>query len=485
MSASDEYYDRERGGRQLDKLPPHSPEAEAGVLGCVLCAADTAVACAVQAAEHFQGQRVFFELRHQVIFAAMVGLAKAGALDLILLQNRLRELEQLDQVGGLEYLGHLPDTVPSAAMLPHYLEIVWEKYQAREFLGTTVDAVAQLYSSTATGLEPVLARIGERIEQIKAASARVGGLLPARLKKLDAYGEAYWDQWFGRDAEEPGIKLPFEFPFKVRLGEQTFLIAEKGAGKSTLMSYIRLFMLHAGMKACVASMEMKPAVTIKMMAAQLLGTTRLPDNEWGHQQARDAFTWLSQRVMIYDFLGIADWRDILHTFNHAAGMGFDFFEIDSVMRLGIMDDDLAQQGLAAATFAQFAMSRNAHLFIVNHLNKSDRSVKQRSRGSQQWIDNSHNVMSIELNEKKHALVENLREDRRMGLIGQAEFDDKLAKESDKHDSHFVLHNQRWAGSRQNGSRYLFFNRESLQLSEAPRQAGVDWLGRWQSGEKKV
>ncbi len=53
-------------------------------------------------------------------------------IDLITLQQRLKDRQQLDGVGGLAYLSSLPDAVPSAASLDYYLDIVIEKYLLRK-----------------------------------------------------------------------------------------------------------------------------------------------------------------------------------------------------------------------------------------------------------------------------------------------------------------------------------------------------------------
>ena len=51
---------------RLDRLPPHSPEAEQGVLGCVLLSPNE---CMGECIEKFKtGAEVFYDLRHQTIF---------------------------------------------------------------------------------------------------------------------------------------------------------------------------------------------------------------------------------------------------------------------------------------------------------------------------------------------------------------------------------------------------------------------------------
>src|SRR4051812_34660227 len=112
---------------RIDRLPPHSPEAEQGVLGCILLSPND---CIGECVEKFKaGAEVFYDLRHQVVFETVVEMYdKREAIDLITLQQNLKDKARLDEVGGLAYIATLPDTVPSAANLSYYLEIVQEKY---------------------------------------------------------------------------------------------------------------------------------------------------------------------------------------------------------------------------------------------------------------------------------------------------------------------------------------------------------------------
>src|SRR5215813_3135175 len=105
--------------KQPDKLPPHSPEAERGVIGCVLLEADCLddVQAKLKA-----GAKAFYELRHQHIYGAMIQLKGEGkGVDLITLHDRLRDKQLLEQIGGVAYLSEIEDSVPSAHNLPNYL----------------------------------------------------------------------------------------------------------------------------------------------------------------------------------------------------------------------------------------------------------------------------------------------------------------------------------------------------------------------------
>ncbi len=65
-----------------------------------------------------EGADVFYDLRHQTIFAALGEMYDSReAIDVITLQQRLKNKQLLEQVGSIAYLSALPDTEPSAANL--------------------------------------------------------------------------------------------------------------------------------------------------------------------------------------------------------------------------------------------------------------------------------------------------------------------------------------------------------------------------------
>src|SRR5262245_9013062 len=129
---------------KVDRLPPHSIEAEQGVLGCVLLSPNE---CLGECIEKFKGgSEVFYDLKHRTIYEALVEMFDGKqAIDLITLQQRLKDRQQLDAVGGLAYLSSLPDAVPSAAHLAYYRELVREKFILRKMIQTCTEVVGRVY----------------------------------------------------------------------------------------------------------------------------------------------------------------------------------------------------------------------------------------------------------------------------------------------------------------------------------------------------
>lgn len=130
----------------LSRLPPHSAEAEQGVLAsCLLSPRDAIPECI---SDLKAGPEAFYDLRHRAIYETMVEMNdKTLPIDLITLQQTLKDKNQLESVGGLVYLASIPDAAPSGANLKYYLEIVRDKYTLRSLIGACTEVVAKSYEN--------------------------------------------------------------------------------------------------------------------------------------------------------------------------------------------------------------------------------------------------------------------------------------------------------------------------------------------------
>ncbi|HCE00744.1 MAG TPA: replicative DNA helicase, partial [Armatimonadetes bacterium] len=124
-----------------DLIPLRSLEAEMGVLGSMLLSA--------RAAEEVAGllsEEDFYQPAHQEVYRAMLQLIRSGkAVDILTLRSELEARGTLQQVGGVDYLVQVMESVPSAANAVPYARIVLEKSTLRrlETAGRTIAGLAR------------------------------------------------------------------------------------------------------------------------------------------------------------------------------------------------------------------------------------------------------------------------------------------------------------------------------------------------------
>jgi replicative DNA helicase len=139
-----------------DRLPPHSIEAEQGVLGCIVLDPETSLNTCAERLK--SGSLMFYDLRHQAIYSAAMALhTERKVVDVITLQSRLRDQGLLDGVGGVPYIAGMGDCTPAAANLSHYLDILREKFALRRVVKLFTEAVARIHTVDA-GRDPAAAQ---------------------------------------------------------------------------------------------------------------------------------------------------------------------------------------------------------------------------------------------------------------------------------------------------------------------------------------
>lgn len=111
----------------LEKIPPHSLEAEESLLGSLLIDKDAII----KVADNLMPQD-FYKDAHKMIFETIKDLyGVQESIDIITLSNRLEEKKQLANVGGRAYLAHLSNIVATSGNIVQYSSIIQRKATLR------------------------------------------------------------------------------------------------------------------------------------------------------------------------------------------------------------------------------------------------------------------------------------------------------------------------------------------------------------------
>ncbi len=117
----------------IKRILPYSEEAEQSVIGSMLMSRE-----AVLAASEILTSDDFYQTQYGVLFDAMTELFNEGsAVDVITLQNRLREKQVPPEISDMEYVRDLLNIVPTSANIRHYASIVAEKAILRRLIRLT------------------------------------------------------------------------------------------------------------------------------------------------------------------------------------------------------------------------------------------------------------------------------------------------------------------------------------------------------------
>ncbi|MEM1209410.1 MAG: replicative DNA helicase [Planctomycetota bacterium] len=181
----------------FDKLPPSAPEAEAALLGSMIL--DWRVCADVL--QLVKTGDDFAKPAHAAIYDALIELYNTTqSIDLVQLNQRLVDKAILDQVGGVDYLVELAESVPSATSAGYYAKIVRDKavlrgliekagtiiydaYHADEPVGDLLDkAERAIFDLAEHQTNEDAATLAELLEQTYERLANDDGLSDAGLK---------------------------------------------------------------------------------------------------------------------------------------------------------------------------------------------------------------------------------------------------------------------------------------------------------------
>lgn len=235
------------------RVMPQNVQAEQSILGIMFLDART-----IPKALEKLGPKDFYKDAHRVIFEAATELfSRDEPFDLIVLQDYLKSVNRLDEVGGLTYLSQLASLEHSSAMLDAYMEIVAEKSLLRRLIGAG-ELIQKDAFDNQDQPEEVLENAERAIFHIseKRQSRDFVPMNVAVEKGLENIEEMYINK--GRYT---GIPSPFpelnEYTAGFQKGDMILIAARPSMGKTTFaLNLAQHAALKEGRSVAVFSLEM-------------------------------------------------------------------------------------------------------------------------------------------------------------------------------------------------------------------------------------
>jgi len=270
------------------RVPPHSIEAEQSVLGGLLL--DN---LAWDRAADLLSESDFYRYEHRLIYSAIAGLVSGSKpADVVTVHEHLQSLGNAADCGGLVYLNALAQSVPSAANMRRYAEIVRERAVLRKLIGASDDIATQAFNPQGKPVSQILDEAESRIFQIgeEGARSRQGfvGMDKLVVELIDRVTELHEN-----GAEEvTGVRTGFydldRYTAGLQKGDLIVLAARPSMGKTALaLNIAEHVTVREELPVLVFSMEMGASqLAVRMVGSlgridqQHLRTGALKDDEW-------------------------------------------------------------------------------------------------------------------------------------------------------------------------------------------------------------
>lgn len=219
-----------------------------------------------------------------------------------------------------------------------------------------------------------LLRAGWTVGQVAALLAAARTLDPDELRSAALYADDVVREFYPGDESERGFRPPWQKLHGLLLfrpGEVSILAGINGHGKSEFAGHITLGAMAQGERACIASMEFKPAKWLRRLTRQTAALA-LPSEPY----IRAIHRWYSDRLWVFDVVGTAKADRILEVFAYARRRyGIRLFVIDNLAKCGFDEDDYGSQKRFTDRLTDFAKEHDAHVLLVAHTRKGESEDK--------------------------------------------------------------------------------------------------------------
>jgi len=271
------------------KLPPHSVEAEQSLLGGLLLdnSAWDRIADIVTEAD-------FYRDDHRRIFRHIARLIeRARPADVVTVFESIEKSNEVEQAGGLAYLGEIANNTPSAANIRRYAEIVRERAVLRRLVTVGDEIAASALNPAGRDAKVLLDQAEAKVFEIAEAGARSSqgfvAIQPLLGQVVDRIQELYEQE---NPSDVTGVPTGFadldKMTSGLQPGDMIVVAGRPSMGKTAFALNIAEHVgVDLGLPVAIFSLEMSgPQLAMRFLSsvgrldAHRIRTGRLNDDEW-------------------------------------------------------------------------------------------------------------------------------------------------------------------------------------------------------------
>ena len=364
----------------IKRVLPHSVEAEQSVIGSMIMDRD-----AIMTASEVITSEDFYQSQYGVLFDAMLELYNEGKpVDLVTLQERLREKDVPPEISSLEFVRDLLDAVPTSANVRHYATIVQEKSMLRKLFKVNEDIANTCYLAREK-TEDILEETEKKIFDLLQYRS-TGDFVPIKQVVLNALDKI--EKASKNKGTVTGIPTGFiDLDYKTSGFQPSDLIliaARPSMGKTAFVLNVAQHMaFKEGKTVAIFSLEMSKEQLVNRLFSleskvdsQALRTGNLTDEDWAKLIEGAAVVGKSN-LIIDDTPGIsiAELRSKCRKFKLEHDLGIIIIDYLQLMSGG-KHSESRQQEISEISRSLKAVARELNVPVVA-LSQLSRAVEQR------------------------------------------------------------------------------------------------------------
>ncbi len=209
----------------MARIEPNNLEAEINTLGCAFLSKASLDKITEELTEE-----MFYSGKNKTIFSAILKLHRNDiAVDITTVSNELEKSKQLGNIGGIEYLTEVINSVATTANLDYYINIIYTKYVLRMLIEKSTMVINECYeeqkdlteiveiaekqilsvnsnrmTKEIRGIQDIISKAQEEIEMLAKNGSDITGI-PSGYYDLDAKTAGFHENELIIIAGRPGM----------------------------------------------------------------------------------------------------------------------------------------------------------------------------------------------------------------------------------------------------------------------------------------
>lgn len=364
----------------IKRILPHSIEAEQSVIGSMLMDKEAiTIACELISGEDF------YSKQYGILFDAMTELDDEGKpVDLVTLQDRLKEKGAPPEIYSLEYIRDVMAAVPTSANVKHYANIVAEKAVLRKLIRVNEEIANSCYAQT-DPLERILETSEKSIFDI-IQKRNSGDFVPIRQIVMNAMNMI--EEASKSKGAVTGIATGFlDLDYKtagLQPSDLILIAARPSMGKTAFaLNIAQHVSFHDGRAVAVFSLEMSKEQLVNRLLSleskvdsHSIRTGNMKDDEW-ERLIESADVVGRSKLLIDDTPGISigELRSKCRKFKLEYDLQMIIIDYLQLMT-GSGKNESRQQEISEISRSLKALGRELHVPVIA-LSQLSRAVEQR------------------------------------------------------------------------------------------------------------
>ena len=365
----------------LKRVLPHSLEAEQSVIGSMIMDREAIVV----ASELICGED-FYNKSYGVLFDSMVELNDQGQpVDLVTLQNRLKEKDVPPEISSLEFIRDLITAVPTSANIKYYTNIVAEKAMLRRLIRLMEEIANKCYAGK-DSMEVIMEETEKKVFNLVQRRS-TGDYVPIREVVMNAMDKI--EKASHNSGGVTGIATGFiDLDYRtagMQPSDLVLIAARPSMGKTAFVLNIAQYVaFHSGECVAIFSLEMSKEQLVNRLFAmeskvdsQHLRTGNLSDMEW--EKLIESAGMIGQSKLIIDDtpgISIADMRSKCRKFKLEMDLKMIIIDYLQLMSGSGRGTDSRQQEISDISRSLKALARELQVPVLA-LSQLSRAVEQR------------------------------------------------------------------------------------------------------------